>query len=605
MRRLRASLKSCAPAESLLIPSASRSYSRAAAAAAGTPRRRKMGDNTSGHDYTKWTKDGLIERLRRVEAELQKHLPISEQQQPKEVVASAPAAAAAPAPAPAPKKRKETAKLDPANYNTRYIVLKLAYLGKNYGGFEYSASGILPSVEEELFKALTRACLIFPEDQNAVDFSTCEYSKCGRTDRGVSAFGQVIGIRVRSAKPVPGRMKRKKKERKEDEGEVAAAAAAAAVGPQPKTTEEEAKAREPPPFDPIADELEYPKILNRLLPRDIRVLAWCPTPPADFSARFSCREREYRYFFTQPAFNPPIGPAAADQPHTGWLDIDAMRDAASRFEGDQDFQNFCKIDPAKNITTYRRGILESNIYEAEGMGTTMPHLLPDTAVAPPDGSPYPKVYYFRVRGTAFLWHQIRHMVSVLFHVGQGLEKPDIVTRLLDTKANPRRPTYTMADEVPLVLWDCVFRDDQGRDLDWIYVDGRNTSAFDTTESLWRLWREVKMDEILASGLLRLVAQGVSAARKETSDVQQQQQHQQGETRGKKKRAGLGGEYSIKRFEGGNGARAVGKYLPIMVMKLMDSPQEQNDRYAQRKGFSSHAELMKERMAKFEKMEEGG
>lgn len=43
-------------------------------------------------------------------------------------------------------------------------------------------------------------------------------------------------------------------------------------------------------------ELPYMVMLNRNLPDDIRVLAWAPVGP-DFSARFSCMQRTYKYFF--------------------------------------------------------------------------------------------------------------------------------------------------------------------------------------------------------------------------------------------------------------------------------------------------------------------
>lgn len=42
--------------------------------------------------------------------------------------------------------------------------------------------------------------------------------------------------------------------------------------------------------------LEYCKVLNRLLPKDIRVVAW-KVVPENFSARFDCKKRTYRYFF--------------------------------------------------------------------------------------------------------------------------------------------------------------------------------------------------------------------------------------------------------------------------------------------------------------------
>ena len=54
-----------------------------------------------------------------------------------------------------------------------------------------------------------------------------------------------------------------------------------------------------PPPTLIGDkstEIPYMHILNNVLPDDIRVLAWAPVGP-DFSARFSCLQRTYKYFF--------------------------------------------------------------------------------------------------------------------------------------------------------------------------------------------------------------------------------------------------------------------------------------------------------------------
>ena len=61
-------------------------------------------------------------------------------------------------------------------------------------------------------------------------------------------------------------------------------------------------------------------------------------------------------------------------------------------------------------------------------------------------------------GKAFLWHQIRCMMAILFAVGDGLEGPEIVPRLLDVERTPRKPQYEMASELPLVLFDCSFED---------------------------------------------------------------------------------------------------------------------------------------------------
>ena len=52
----------------------------------------------------------------------------------------------------------------------------------------------------------------------------------------------------------------------------------------------------PPIQGDKTSEIQYMHILNKLLPEDIRVLAWAPVT-ADFSARFSCLQRTYKYLF--------------------------------------------------------------------------------------------------------------------------------------------------------------------------------------------------------------------------------------------------------------------------------------------------------------------
>lgn len=37
-------------------------------------------------------------------------------------------------------------------------------------------------------------------------------------------------------------------------------------------------------------------MLNRILPKDIRIVAWSPVKE-DFSARFDCGSRTYKYWF--------------------------------------------------------------------------------------------------------------------------------------------------------------------------------------------------------------------------------------------------------------------------------------------------------------------
>ncbi|KAE9618337.1 putative tRNA pseudouridine(38/39) synthase [Lupinus albus] len=69
-----------------------------------------------------------------------------------------------------------------------------------------------------------------------------------------------------------------------------------------------------------------------------------------------------------------------------------------------------------------------------------------------------QLYVIKIRGSAFLWHQVRCMVAVLFMVGKDLESPSVIDMLLDTDRIPRKPQYIMASEVPLVLQSCEFED---------------------------------------------------------------------------------------------------------------------------------------------------
>jgi hypothetical protein len=66
------------------------------------------------------------------------------------------------------------------------------------------------------------------------------------------------------------------------------------------------------------------------------------------------------------------------------------------------------------------------------------------------------MFVMTISGTAFLWHQVRCMVAVLFMVGRGDEDADVCARMLDVERMPRKPVYQMASKLPLVLYQCGF-----------------------------------------------------------------------------------------------------------------------------------------------------
>ncbi|KAK8086172.1 tRNA pseudouridine(38/39) synthase [Apiospora phragmitis] len=539
-------------------------------------------------EYSRWTKDALIKRIQWLEAQKVSLLqntscssstqpPQEEatgQQQQQQPTPEGAVAAGEPAKKKKSGKKKVDGKIDPFKYSTRLVAFKLAYLGKAYGGYEFQDSATLSTIEEELWKALVKSCLIFPENPDEVRWEAWDYSKCGRTDRGVSAFGQVVALRDGGG---------------QDESVAT------------EETEEQELPEEEKPFDDHTDEIPYCRILNRLLPADIRVLAWCPNIPAGFSARHECRERQYRYFFTQPAYSPV--PHSLENPKTevpggvkdGWLDIDAMRAAAKKYEGAHDFRNFCKVDPGKLITNFVRRIFECDVVEVPGAATALPHLARTK-------KSFPKVYYFHVRGSAFLWHQIRCMVAVLFAVGQGLEPPAVVDELLDPARHPRRPNYTLASEFPLVLWDCVFpdlsiTDAPGADpaapkvdtLYWVYVGEDNPlnkhGVSGLVDQVWQGWRERKMDEILAGQLLSLVTPGGTAS----GDI----------TRRLARGAPRHISASQRAFEGGDRDRIVGRYVPMLQKDKLPAPEDTYDKEARRKGYKDADDWRAARAKKFE------
>ncbi|KAI9261600.1 pseudouridine synthase [Phascolomyces articulosus] len=173
-------------------------------------------------------------------------------------------------------------------------------------------------------------------------------------------------------------------------------------------------------------QLPYLRILNSALPPDIRVLAWSPVANT-FNARFDCLSRTYHYYFP-----------------TKGLCIDSIKKATSYLVGEHDFRNFCKFNPSKNLVHYRRTILSANV----------------SVLNPIGGEGEGEFARFELKGTAFLWHQVRCIVSILLLVGQRLESPSIVQWLLDVDQVPGKPEYPLASGLPLILFDCEYNDQE-------------------------------------------------------------------------------------------------------------------------------------------------
>ncbi|KAK3411338.1 hypothetical protein EUGRSUZ_I00104 [Eucalyptus grandis] len=216
----------------------------------------------------------------------------------------------------------------------RYVALRLMYFGQRFYGFASEAQ-LDPTVESEIFKALEKTKLLVVGDKKK-----SQYSRCGRTDKGVSSFGQVISLFLRS-------------------------------NLRPKNTDDANNWGLSIDRDVLDAEIDYVRVLNRVLPKDIRVTGWFPVP-IDFSARFSCMSR----------------------------------DAGQKFVGDHDFRNFFKMD-AFDVHNYRCHITSFELSSCDKRLESN------------------ELWCFKIKGSAFLWHQVHCMVAVMFMVGQGLESPDV------------------------------------------------------------------------------------------------------------------------------------------------------------------------------------
>lgn len=354
-------------------------------------------------------------------------------------------------------KRQEGRTFDVSNLPVRKIALRFAYDGANYSGLAQQGDGIpdsassakatntMPTVEALLWNALCMARLVDP----AKGMAGAGWSRCGRTDRGVSAAGQVVALWVRSRKVDERELRRQEEERLDiteaaggmkytrvgtaEADEEDEAALAGRTGEEDRFQEGGSQASSSnliPGTSPSSPELPYIQSLNKLLPESIRVLGWSPVRPS-FNARFDCRYRHYKYFFTSGPPDhllPPQGQSAR-RIAPPKMDIDAMREAARYFLGEHDFRNFCKVDASKQIKNFRRRIDGVSIDEVE---SGWPRAGPvGGLISQRGGEGEEAMYVLNLRGTAFLYHQVRHIMVILLLVGAGLEKPSIVKELLN------------------------------------------------------------------------------------------------------------------------------------------------------------------------------
>lgn len=164
--------------------------------------------------------------------------------------------------------------------------------------------------------------------------------------------------------------------------------------------------------------------LNSRLPRDIRILS-AKRVGDDFHARRTAHSKEYRYTVFNGETLLPCDRLYAVQVHRP-LDLALMRKGAARFVGVHDFKAFM-ANPQREVESTVREIYSFEITKRGAF------------------------FVFKVKGSGFLYKQVRSMVGMLLRIGHGQERPERVTELLDSAAE-RTAHVPSAPPQGLVLW---------------------------------------------------------------------------------------------------------------------------------------------------------
>ncbi|HTY11153.1 MAG TPA: tRNA pseudouridine(38-40) synthase TruA [Bacteroidota bacterium] len=167
------------------------------------------------------------------------------------------------------------------------------------------------------------------------------------------------------------------------------------------------------------------RALNSLLPDEIIVHS-AEEVPEKFSARYSARERFYRYFIVQK-------PTAIERNYC-WqlfypLDVDRLNDAAALVRTTKDFQSFCKAN--SGVDNY-----ECNIMSA-GWST-----------------PSPKQLVFSIRANRFLYGMVRALVGTMVDVGREYISVEEFRKIIEAK--DRREAGMAAPPQGLFLEEVVY-----------------------------------------------------------------------------------------------------------------------------------------------------
>jgi tRNA pseudouridine38-40 synthase len=158
------------------------------------------------------------------------------------------------------------------------------------------------------------------------------------------------------------------------------------------------------------------RAVNRLLPRDIRVLS-AEEAALDFHPRFQARRKTYEYrIFRGEICSPFERRYVCHHPYP--LATEEMMAAVPLLEGEHDFTAFAASDDRDELELSKVRTIFCSRLTLEGDRLT-----------------------YRVTGSGFLKHMVRNIVGVLLEVGKGnLDRAGFLARLQPGCALPAGPT---------------------------------------------------------------------------------------------------------------------------------------------------------------------
>ncbi|MCL5958470.1 MAG: tRNA pseudouridine(38-40) synthase TruA [Chloroflexi bacterium] len=183
----------------------------------------------------------------------------------------------------------------------------------------------------------------------------------------------------------------------------------------------------------------FARALNALLPKDIAVVE-SSFVPLSFNARFSARQREYRYYIHNSAVRSPLLRRTllhVSQP----LALGPMQEACRVLEGEQDFASF-----AGSLS--KRGTVAVQAQRSDVQpkrGTVRRVFRADCAKVEKREDQRGDIIQVEIAADAFLPHMVRNIVGTLLWVGQGKIDVDDFRRILAARdrslAGPTAPAH--------------------------------------------------------------------------------------------------------------------------------------------------------------------